>query len=98
MQLVEGGRSTRPPTPDGLPTTLWPEQGRNRFSASLRHQSSRRDPSYFSCQKAGFAQTICPVMKSQFVILSAVVLATSLVRAEDASALKDEKDKVSYAI
>jgi len=37
-------------------------------------------------------------MRIQIVILSAVVLAASLVRAEDASALKDEKDKVSYAI
>lgn len=37
-------------------------------------------------------------MRIQNIILSAVVLAAPLVRAEDATALKDEKDKVSYAI
>lgn len=37
-------------------------------------------------------------MKIQIIILSAIVLAAPLVRAEDAAALKDEKTKVSYAI
>jgi FKBP-type peptidyl-prolyl cis-trans isomerase FklB len=37
-------------------------------------------------------------MRIQTIILSAVVLAAPLVRAEDASVLKDEKDKVSYSI
>jgi len=37
-------------------------------------------------------------MKIQIVVLSAMVLAAPLVRAEDAAALKDEKTKVSYAI
>ncbi len=37
-------------------------------------------------------------MKIQIIILSAVVLAAPLVRAEDAAVLKDEKAKISYAI
>jgi FKBP-type peptidyl-prolyl cis-trans isomerase FklB len=37
-------------------------------------------------------------MRIQFVIVSAVMLAAPLVRAQDAAALKDEKAKVSYAI
>jgi FKBP-type peptidyl-prolyl cis-trans isomerase FklB len=37
-------------------------------------------------------------MKIQIIILSAIVLAAPLVRAEDATALKDEKTKISYAL
>ena len=37
-------------------------------------------------------------MKIQIVVLSAMVLAAPLVRAEDAPALKDEKAKLSYAL
>jgi FKBP-type peptidyl-prolyl cis-trans isomerase FklB len=37
-------------------------------------------------------------MKIQIIILSAVVLAAPLVRAEDAATFKDEKSKISYAI
>lgn len=37
-------------------------------------------------------------MKIQIIVLSALVLAASLVRAEDAPALTDEKARVSYAI
>ena len=37
-------------------------------------------------------------MKIQIIVLSAVVLAAAVARAEDAAAFKDEKSKISYAI